>query len=254
MLISQLVATALALSEIATAASVAPHAHPVRLETRTKLNSRAANIHVFFDKLTEGGVDVSYGSCVGRRQSDSHHTVVHRHVPTTAAEQRLVWLIPDGAFSGGCLSAWSDDGKLLGRSEPQELASRRSKRDGVHEIHKRSQSKKRAGPSPITMASAGADVFGPWFDGVELLKSSNISGVDVAAAKSKKIGIVGAGMSGLMSFLALRQAGFDNLEMIEGGDRLGGRVHTVYLSGGPFDYSYQGPTPPLVKLLRRWHS
>lgn len=237
-MISQTVVAALALSGLVSSALVTPH--PVRLETRTKLNSRAANIHIFFDKLASGLIDVSYGSCLDRRQSDSHHTVVDRHVPTTATEQRLVWIIPDDAFSGGCLSAWADDGTLVGRSKPQELAARRSKKDGVRDIHKRSQMKKRDDAGGITMASAGVDELGAWFDGVELLQSKNISAVDVAAAKSKKIGIVGGGMSGLMTFLALRQAGFEDLEIIEGGERLGGRVHTVYLSGGPFDYSYQG--------------
>lgn len=241
-MISHTVVTALAMSGLAFSALVTPP-HPVRLETRTKLNSRAANIHISFDKLIEGLIEVSYGSCLDRRRFDSHHTVVDRHVPTTATEQRLVWMIPDDAVSGGCLSAWADDGTLIGRSKPQDLASRRSKKDGVRDIHKRSQMKKRDDPNAITMASAGVDTLGPWFDGVELLQSNNISAVDVAAAKSKKIGIIGAGMSGLITFLALRQAGFENLEIIEGGERLGGRVHTVYLSGGPFDYSYQGLAP-----------
>lgn len=238
-MIPQIGLATLALSQVASSASVSPH--PVRLETRTKLNSRAANIRVFFDKLVEGVIDVSYGSCMDRRQADSHHAVVGRHLPSTAA-QRLVWVIPDDAFSGGCLSAWSEDGSLLGRSEPQHLASQRSRKRGVEEIQKRSALKKRdSGDDSIPMNNAtGIDAWGPWFDGVELLQSKNLSAVDVSAAKSKKIGIVGGGMSGLMTFLALRQAGFENLEIIEGGERLGGRVHTVYLSGGPFDYSYQG--------------
>lgn len=247
-MIPQIGLAALALSQAAFAASVSTH--PVRLETRTKLNSRAANIHVFFDKLVEGTLDVSYGSCMDRRQADSHHAVVARHLPSTAA-QRLVWLIPEDAFSGGCLSAWSEDGSLLGRSEPQQLASQRSRKRGVEEIQKRSALKKRdSGEFSIAMDNAtGIDAWGPWFDGVELLQSKNLSSVDVSAAKSKKIGIVGGGMSGLMTFLSLRQAGFENLEIIEAGERLGGRVHTVYLSGGPFDYSYQGQ---LYRFRGQW--
>lgn len=238
-MIPQIGLATLALSQVAFSASVATH--PVRLETRTKLNSRAANIHIFFDKLVDGAVDVSYGSCLDRRQEDSHHAVVARHLPSSAAK-RLVWLIPDDAFSGGCLSAWSEDGALLGRSEPQHLASQRSRKSGVEEIKKRSALKKRdSSDFSIAMDNAtGIDAWGPWFDGVELLQSKNLSSVDVSAAKSKNIGIVGGGMSGLMTFLALRQAGFENLEIVEAGERLGGRVHTVYLSGGPFDYSYQG--------------
>ncbi|KAK3366292.1 amine oxidase [Lasiosphaeria ovina] len=91
--------------------------------------------------------------------------------------------------------------------------------------------------------STGVDVWGPWFEGVELLKSAEIVSVDAAAAKRKNIAIVGAGMSGLMAFLCLTQQGMTNVSIIEAGSRLGGRVQTVYLSGGPFDYSYQEMGP-----------
>lgn len=91
--------------------------------------------------------------------------------------------------------------------------------------------------------STGIDVLGPWFEGVALLENKQPGPVDVKAAKSKDIAIVGAGMSGLMSYLVLRQAGMRNLKILEAGQRLGGRVHTEYLSGGPFDYSYQEMGP-----------
>lgn len=254
----------LALSHLASSASVSPH--PVRLETRTALSSRAANIHVSYDGPVDDLIELTYGACSDRRRADAHH-VVGRHAapsPSPSASSsasepraphhqshRLVWVIPEDALAGGCLSAWSaGTGALLGRSAPQELVARRGRRRGAEELHKRAAAstwrKKRdeedGGSSysiPMTEAN-GIDAWGPWFDGVELLRSKNLSAVDVAAAKSKKIGIVGAGMSGLMTFLSLRQAGFENLEIIEAGERLGGRVHTVYLTGGPFDYSYQG--------------
>jgi predicted NAD/FAD-binding protein len=91
--------------------------------------------------------------------------------------------------------------------------------------------------------STGVDVWGPWFDGVELLKDAEIAGVDAVSAKHKNIAIVGAGMSGLMTYLCLVQQGMTNVHLIEAGTRIGGRVHTVYLSGGPFDYSYQEMGP-----------
>ncbi|PSR82747.1 L-amino acid oxidase [Coniella lustricola] len=240
----------LALSRAAAAASVSPH--PVRLETRTALNSRAANIHVTYNRVVDSLVDFTYGSCLENRLVDSHH-VISRHAPSTSTH-RLVWVIPDDAFTGGCISAWeSSTGSLLGRSEPQQLASRRSRKRGVEEIHKRSLIKKRGDPNAIPMSEAsGIDAWGPWFDGVELLQSKNLSAVDVSAAKSKNIGIVGAGMSGLMTFLCLKQAGFENLQIIEAGERLGGRVHTVYLSGGPFDYSYQEMGP--MRFPYQWTS
>jgi hypothetical protein len=91
--------------------------------------------------------------------------------------------------------------------------------------------------------STGIDVLGPWFDGVALLDNRQPGPVDVKAAKAKEIAIVGAGMSGLMSYLVLTQAGMENIKILEAGERLGGRVHTEYLSGGPFDYSYQEMGP-----------
>lgn len=65
----------------------------------------------------------------------------------------------------------------------------------------------------------------------------------MTAAKRKEIAIVGAGMSGLMTYLVLHQAGFTNLTLLEANNRVGGRVYTAYLSGGPFDYSYQEMGP-----------
>lgn len=229
---------ALALGHVASSASVS--SYPVRLETRSQLNSRAANIHVSFDKVVEDILSFTYGHCSSQSPVDAYH-IVNRHAPSGATD-RLVWIIPEDTVSDGCLSAWSSQGTLVGRSEPQQLASQRSRKRGAEEIHKRSLMKKRdTDGNAVTMTNAsGIDAWGPWFDGVELLKSKNLSAVDVSAAKAKKIGIVGAGMSGLMTFLTLRQAGFENLEIIEAGERLGGRVHTVYLSGGPFNYSYQG--------------
>lgn len=228
-----------ALSLAHAVSSASKPSYPVRLETRSELNSRAANIHISSDEGVEGVISFTYGSCLDLSDADSHH-LISRHVHS-ASKDRLVWLIPEDAFSGGCMSAWGSDGSLLGRSEPQQLASHHSRKRSFEETHERAILKKRNSPSAIAMTNAsGVDAWGPWFDGVELLQSKNLGAVDVSAAKSKKIGIVGAGMSGLMTFLSLRQAGFENLEIIEAGERLGGRVHTVYLSGGPFDYSYQG--------------
>lgn len=92
-------------------------------------------------------------------------------------------------------------------------------------------------------ASTGIDTWGPWFDGVKLLENKNLSAIDAADAKAKDIAIVGAGMAGLMTYLILHQSGFTNIRLLEASQRLGGRVHTEYLSGGPFDYSYQEMGP-----------
>lgn len=93
----------------------------------------------------------------------------------------------------------------------------------------------------------GFSPIGSWFEGVKLLKDKQPSPVDVEAAKAKDVAIVGAGMSGLMTWLVLEQAGLTNLSIIESSGRIGGRVRTEYLSGGSFDYSYREMGP--MRLL-----
>jgi monoamine oxidase len=91
--------------------------------------------------------------------------------------------------------------------------------------------------------TTGIDAWGAWFEGVTLLKDKEPEAIDVEIAKSKHVAIVGAGMAGLMSYLVLSQAGMTKISIIEASQRLGGRVHTEYLSGGPFNYSYQEMGP-----------
>jgi hypothetical protein len=211
----------LSVTAVLAATAQATSSLPLRLETRSALNSRLTNIHLEYLEPVEGLVSFTYGSCYSPGAHESHHVIGRSQ---HSSHDRLVWIIPDDVFSGGCISAWSASGALLGRSEEQHFKIK-NRRRSLTSI-------------PMSNAS-GIDAEGPWFDGVELLKSANVSSVDVAAAKSKNIAIVGAGMSGLMTFLCLTQAGFTNVSIIEAGERLGGRIHTVYLTGGPFDYSYQ---------------
>lgn len=228
-------ATSLLLSR----ASCAPYAPlPVHLETRSEIDSRVANVHVTFSEPVDGELTYTYGRhCTpGTHQlRDAHHTVARSSGNT---ESRLVWLMPKDAESGGCLSAWDSHGKLVGRSEPQRFQTAK-KRD----------LRKRSGVA-MTQA-AGIDTWGPWFDGVRLLEEKELGAVDAAAAKAKEVAIVGGGMAGLMTYLVLRQAGLGNLRILEGSQRLGGRVHTAYLSGGPFDYSYQEMGPMRFPLALR---
>ncbi|KAK4450492.1 L-amino-acid oxidase [Podospora aff. communis PSN243] len=202
---------------------------PVQIETRSPVTSRLANLHLSFDRLVEGDITFTYGLCSHGTSQHAHH-VVGRADGATSHSKRLVWIVPEDASSGGCISAWNTDGILVGRSEPQFL----------HKRHKRRAEKRAA----IEMSeTTGIDTLGAWFEGVNVLKDKQPGPIDVEAAKSKEIAIVGAGMSGLMSYLVLQQAGMTNVSILEAGERLGGRVHTEYLSGGPFDYSYQEMGP-----------
>ncbi|KAI1879433.1 hypothetical protein JX265_002387 [Neoarthrinium moseri] len=201
---------------------------PVKIETRSKLDTNLANIHLRFAEDVEGTVTYTYGPCSSVELRDAHHEVGRS---TSSADSRLVWVMPREVSTGGCVSAWDANGSLVGRSDAQNFEPT-------------NRSLKKRGEDSIEMTNAtGIDTWGPWFDGVALLESKNLSTVDVDAAKGKEIAIVGAGMAGLMTYLVLHQSGFENVKIIEAAQRLGGRVHTEYLSGGPFDYSYQEMGP-----------
>ncbi|RYP81503.1 hypothetical protein DL770_005885 [Monosporascus sp. CRB-9-2] len=204
---------------------------PVRIETRTELSSRLANIHVSVDDDVLGPLTFTYGSCSNLDVRNAHHEVGRYK---TASTSRLVWIMPEDVQptqSEGCISAWDIEGNLVGRSERQRLKLRKRgvEQRGIHSI-----------PMNNKM---GIDTLGPWFDGVKLLEGKNLSAIDVAEAKAKDIAIVGAGMAGLTTFLILHQSGLTNVRILEASQRLGGRVRTEYLSGGPFDYSYQEMGP-----------
>ncbi|KAI1505740.1 flavin-containing amine oxidoreductase [Biscogniauxia marginata] len=217
---------ALVASQALTASSSS--SFPVKLETKSRLNSRLANVHVSVERQVEGPVKYTYGSCSGTESRDAHHVIGQS---ASASTSRLVWVLPENVKAGGCISAWDARENLIGRSEAQQLQVRKR---GVG---------KRSAFSIHMDNTTGIDTLGAWFDGVELLQGKDLGPIDVAKAKSKEVAILGAGMSGLLTFLILQQSGFTNISLIEASQRLGGRVHTEYLSGGPFDYSYQEMGP-----------
>ena len=103
----------------------------------------------------------------------------------------------------------------MGRSEPlvveEDIQKLRKRREGG--LRKRG----------IAMGNeSGIDTSGPWFDGVMLLRSLNLTGVDVKKAKGKRIGIVGGGMSGLMTAMLLDSKGLKNWHILEASKRVGG--------------------------------
>lgn len=120
---------------------------------------------------------------------------------TTFRSNRFVWLTPESMPSGGCLHAFSEIGSL-GRSEPIS----------VRHAPKRKRQ---------TLTELG-DPYGAWFDGVAYLQSKEPSESFLAKDKEQRVGIVGAGMAGLMSALLLESVGIYNWEIIEQSERLGG--------------------------------
>ncbi|KAI4229404.1 MAG: hypothetical protein L6R36_000858 [Xanthoria steineri] len=210
---------------------------PVKLELRTPLHSRSANIHLSRHDESVYPFTVTYGACDVRDNIETHHIskVQHRDV------DRLVWILPDDIRSSGCLSAWSSQNELIGRSLRLEINKNTRQWLKKRFLEEGTRLGKRAS-IPMTNAS-GIEANGPWFDGVEALRGRETNAVDATQAKAKHIAIVGAGMAGLMTWLCLNMSGLQNLEIVEAGQRLGGRVHTAYLEGGPSDYQYQEMGP-----------
>lgn len=154
----------------------------VRLEVKAALNSRSANIHLSQSHPSVFPYTVTYGPChsLSTQAEADHHVALVRDDST----DRLVWVLPDDISSNGCLSAWSSSSEPVGRSEPLKI-----KKDSKHWMRKRhldrgTKMSKRAS-IPMTNAS-GIEANGPWFDGVEALKESEISTVDAAQAKAKR--------------------------------------------------------------------
>ncbi|CAO3594472.1 unnamed protein product [Absidia cylindrospora] len=73
----------------------------------------------------------------------------------------------------------------------------------------------------------------------------------VADSKDKKIGIIGAGASGLFSGFLLDSVGFHNYEILEASQRLGGRIHTAYF-GKPEEYRYQEMGPMRIPYANKY--
>ena len=203
---------------------------PVSLHLKRAVDSGLANIHVSFDKPIFSEITYTYGPCQAKSPGEAHHLVGRS---TSCDHDRLLWKVPEYVPTGHCLSAWEGQ-SLVGRSAPVAIAP--SAKTARRRLRKRQD-------FSIAMDnSSGIDAEGPWFDGVTLLKDKEISAVNVDEAKSKEVAIVGAGMAGLMTWLALNESGLTNLTIIEAAQRLGGRVHTAYF-GDRSERQYQEMGP-----------
>ncbi|KAJ4205054.1 hypothetical protein NW767_003849 [Fusarium falciforme] len=182
------------------------------------------NVHLTYgDGFPHGNVRVVYGDCALKSPGQHHHEVAYLFTEPESTPDRLVWIVPENVIQRGCLHAYSDN-LLLGRSEPISFSKPLRKRQSLHEI---------------------GDSNGLWFNGVKYLQARNkTSSVSVKEAKSKKIAIVGGGMSGLMTSLLLTSVGMTNWHIVESTQRVGGRVRTKYLNGtSPDEYQYQEMGP-----------
>ena len=156
---------------------------PVKLEVNIALNSRSANVHVSVSEAQHSvyPFTVTYGKChYPESRYEAHHIVSKVHGNGT---DRLVWVLPEDIDASGCLSAWSLSNELRGTSEALEVNKFSRQWLRKRHLERGSRLSKRAS-IPMSNTS-GIDAEGPWFDGVELLKGTDISEVNVGEAKAK---------------------------------------------------------------------
>lgn len=156
----------------------------------------AHNIVIAYDANADGELTITYGSCDGAAiVSDAKqlvgtthvgdHRLAARHVDHEGRRPtKFVWLTPTDT-TGGCLHAFLN-GELVGQSEDLPVAKRVARRSAKRSF----------------VEVAGDDSM--WFNGVAYLEQKEPDESFVAAAKNKSFGILGAGMSGLMSSVSLK--------------------------------------------------
>jgi hypothetical protein len=196
------------------------------------------NVHIEYAAPLDGELSLHYGSCDVQSSNDCHHTLgktfvgshdlAKRHAAHESQRPtKFIWLPPHDAPDSGCLHAFSG-GDLVGRSAPVSMTRRKQRRS--------------------VAAADIMDAEGPWFDGVAYLQEKEPEESFVAATKSKTFGVLGGGMSGLMTAHLLDSVGINDWTIVEASSRIGGRVHTSYLNASsPEDYQYQ-EMGPMVEI------
>ncbi|KAJ4287562.1 hypothetical protein N0V90_012265 [Kalmusia sp. IMI 367209] len=197
--------------------------HKITFRPVSLVTDSVHNVHVNYeDDSYEGNLRVVYGPCGMYDAYEAYQELGTINLKRSLRPERLVWIVPDDAIHGGCLHAYSGS-ELIGRSEPVVVKRNLRKREDI---------------------AAVADSSGPWFDGVAYMKAKQNNASFVAQAKSKKVAIVGGGMSGLLTSLLLDSVGIHDWHITESSQRVGGRIRTKYLNGTkPDQYQYQEMGP-----------
>jgi monoamine oxidase len=214
---------ALSLASGALSGPVVPRSDIIFFKPVDVTSDSVHNVHLTYgDDTFEGDVRVVYGDCDLAHPDARHHDIGTSWIKRSSRPDRLVWVVPKDAMHAGCLHAYSGSG-LIGRSAPISIKHQPKKREEISKV---------------------ADVMGPWFDGVAYMQSKQNNASFVAVEKSKKIGIVGGGMSGLLTSLLLDSVGIHDWHIMESSQRVGGRIRTKYLAGTtPDQYQYQEMGP-----------
>lgn len=214
---------ALSLAGGAIASPVTPRSDLLLFKPLTVTSNSVHNVHVGYgDDDFEGEVRLVYGNCGMKSHADGHHDVASHYIKRSGRPERFIWIVPEDAVHGGCLHAYSGF-TLIGRSEPVRIHHQPKKREEITDV---------------------ADAMGPWFDGIAYMQAKQNNASYVAVEKSKRIAIIGGGMSGLMTSLLLDSVGIHDWHITESSQRIGGRIRTKYLAGStPEQYQYQEMGP-----------
>lgn len=149
------------------------------------------NIHIAYNNPLDGDFSIHYGECTSSESSiRKHHQVGSTNIGkrafakrnlewTDSRPERFVWVVPSKVPDRGCLHAYLNGEEIVGMSQPINIMTKRSRRS-------------------VEIADY-VDTEGPWFDGVQYISEKEPDEVFVAKAKSSTIGILGGGMSGLLS-------------------------------------------------------
>jgi hypothetical protein len=150
-----------------------PLHHAIQISVKDATDSQAVNVYLDYPRTTLRDHVFVYSNCNALNLTDAHHTIAHIPGGEFGGDHtRLVWVVPEDATNNGCISAWEQNTVLIGQSQPLALG----------EILKITLFKR----DRIMMTNeSGIDAEGPWFNGVDTLKSKEIGVVDVKAAKSK---------------------------------------------------------------------
>lgn len=176
----------LALADSVISGPVTPRSDTIFFKPISVTSDSVHNVHLSYgDGSFEGDVRVVYGDCDLTHPDKHHHEIGSSWIKRSSRPDRLVWIVPENITSGGCLHAFSATG-LIGRSAPISVKHQPRKREDISKI---------------------ADVTGPWFEALSYMQSKKNNDSFIAVEKSKKIGIVGGGMSGLMTGLLLDSVG-----------------------------------------------
>ncbi|KAI6708500.1 hypothetical protein PZA11_000822 [Diplocarpon coronariae] len=236
-------AVLVALSTLCKHAAGTPAIFPVVFEPPFDAeNGKIRNIKVQYTEEISGALTIAFGPCnstslenihyqVGMTYIGNHELAHNNHDYDHNRPTKFVWKVPKDGVDG-CLLAFSGS-HLVGRSEKFTVTDAPEKR------------------STGTFVK-GTHPMGRWFDSTEYLKQKQPEEVFVARAKTKRFGILGAGISGLFTAMILDSVGIHNWKILESSNRLGGRIRTTYLNGSsPDEYQYHELGPMKLPTTHR---